>query len=52
MKFIDYDSFLGFDCRKQEDMKKIHEKLKAFALDFKIKIIINQKEQVMGTVCC
>jgi hypothetical protein len=50
MKFIDYDSFLGFDSRKQEDMKEIHEKLKSLALDFKIKIIINQKEQVMDRV--
>jgi len=49
MKFIDYDSFLGFDSRKQE-VKKIHEELKSFALDFKIKIIVNQKEQVMDRV--
>ena len=49
-KFIDYDSFLGFDSRKQEDMKKIHEELKSLALDFKIKIFINGKEKIMDRV--
>jgi hypothetical protein len=51
MKFIDYDSLFGFDYRKLEENKWVYEELKALALKFNIKVIINQKEQFMDSEC-